>query len=66
MEQLKPIAKFVAALATSVVITAGAFATDGKITGSEWLLILVSLAGSGAVYGVKNQPGKHERAPVAE
>jgi hypothetical protein len=69
MRRLRPAAKFFTALATSVVIAAGAYTTDGKITGGEWLLIIVSCLGSGAVWAVPNaeNKGRHEAmGPVAE
>jgi hypothetical protein len=63
MNRLRPAAKFFAALATTIVITAGAYTTDGKITGAEWLLVIVSALGSGAVWATPNAEtkGRHER-----
>lgn len=57
MARLSEVRKFIAALVTAVVITGGAYATDGTITGSEWLLIAFSVLGSGAVWGVRNDTG---------
>lgn len=68
MRRLAPYAKAVAALLTAFAIAAQAPLTDGQITGGEWAAIVLSLVGTGAVFGVTNKPnvGKHERAPVAE
>lgn len=67
MKRLAHYAKFIAALLTTFAIAAQAPLTDGKITNGEWLAIGISLLGSGAVFGVTNQPaaatepGKHVR-----
>jgi hypothetical protein len=54
-------AKFLVALLTTVIIAAQAPISDGKITTAEWIMIVTSALGTGAVWGVPNQPhGEHE------
>jgi hypothetical protein len=56
MRRLAPIAKFLAALFTAIVIAAQAPITDGTITTGEWVAIVAAVLGSGVVWKVENKP----------
>lgn len=64
LEKAKPIAKALASVLTSFVLTGGAFASDGNLSWTEILISLITALGAGGiVYRVPNHEpsGRHEQ-----